>query len=1374
LSSKRKCRFIYIAFVFCLSAVIHSQAQTLTTLAAFNGANGSTPYAGLVQGTDGNFYGTTDLGGANNEGTVFKITSTGTLTTLYSFCAQDGCTDGENPYAAVVQGTDRNFYGTTFNGGFNGTGTVFKISPTGTLTTLWDFCSQNDCTDGGGPQAGLVQGTDGNLYGTTSTDGNYGYGTVFKITPSGALTTLYSFCTQSDCTDGATPVAGLVQGTDGNFYGTTSSGGAKNEGTVFKITPEGTLNTLYSFTGGTDGATPVAGLVQGTDGNFYGTTFSGGVGSGTVFKITPEGTLNTLYSFGGGRDGWGPDGGLVQATDGNFYGTTSSGGTTNEGTVFRITPAGTLTTLNSFDGADGAEPQGVLVQATDGNFYGTTVIGGTNHDGTVFRLSATNYTLTAFISGNGMVTSTDGFISCPGMCSHLYPVNTQVTLNAAPASGLTFTGWSGACTGTGSCNVTVTQNLSVTATFSQLNYVLTVSTNGSGSVTSKDSDINCPGVCGYSYSDGTQVTLNATQATGWSFTGWSGACSGTGSCNVTMTQDLSVAATFTQNQGFYSLTVSTGGAGTVTSKDGFIICPGTCSHTYQANSQVTLNATPTPGGIFSGWSGACSGTGSCMVIMTQNLSVTAIFSGIQEIAVHSFGNGNDGQNPLGNLIFDSAGNLDGTTSMGGMYGKGTVFEMSPNGTDTILHSFGSGNDGQNPFGNVIFDSAGNLYGTTSAGGMYGKGTVFELSPNGPETVLYNFGSGADGQNPYGGLIFDTAGNLYGTTVNGGTYGHGTAFELSPNGAGGWTETVAYNFGNGMDGQNPYAGLVLDTVGNLYGTTRNGGLYSKGMVFELSPNGIGCCRESPLYSFGNGAGDGQSPYAGLIFDTFGNLYGTTYGGGTYSYGTAFELSPNGTGGWTETVAYSFGSGTDGQNPSAGLIFDTVGNLYGTTQNGGLYSEGMAFELSPNGIGCCRESPLYSFGNGTGDGQHPYAGLIFNTGNLYGTTQNGGVYGGGTVFEIMLPLSPVQFVPATPCRVVDTRNPAGTYGGPPISGGTMRSFPLAQSGNPCNIPSNAIAYSLNVTVVPDGTLGYLTIWPTGESQPVVSTLNSADGRVKANAAIVPAGMPSGAVSVYVTNTTNVILDIDGYFTAPASGTYQFYTLPPCRIVDTRNNQDGGTLQAGVERDYLIAGTCGIPSNATAYSFNVTVLPAAGGLDYLTVWPQGESQPVVSTLNDNTGTVVANAAIVPAGSNNSTAFYAHSNSTNLLVDVNGYFAAPGTGGLSLYSVAPCRVYDSRSNGGQPFQGERTVNVLGSACAPPSSAQAYVFNATVVPPGSMPYLSLWPDGQLQPVVSTLNAYDGFTTSNMAIVPTTNGSIDAWAEGLTQLIFDISGYFAP
>ncbi len=366
--------------------------------------------------------------------------------------------------------------------------------------------------------------------------------------------------------------------------------------------------------------------------------------------------------------------------------------------------------------------------------------------------------------------------------------------------------------------------------------------------------------------------------------------------------------------------------------------------------------------------------------------------------------------------------------------------------------------------------------------------------------------------------------------------------------------------------------------------------------------------------------------------------------------------------------------------------------------------------------------------------------------------------------------IQFVNVTPCRLYDTRPPNGSG---PIMGGTSENFVIPGAGG-CGIPDNAVAYSLNVTVVPGTSnhLGYLTIWPTGQAQPVVSTMNSPDGRTKANAAIVPAGY-EGAVSVFASNTTNVILDINGYFTAPGSGTLQFYPLTPCRIVDTRNNQDGGTLQAGVERDYNIAGNCDIPGSAEAYSLNVTVIPPSGGLDYLTVWPKGEAQPVVSTLNDSTGTIVANAAIVPAGSQNATAFYPHNHNTDLLVDVDGYFAPPGTGGLSLYPAVPCRTLDTRQSG-SGFNGQIVVGVETSPCAVTSAAKAYVFNATVVPPGRLLYLTLWPHGETQPTVSTLNANDGFITSNLAIVPTNDGSIDAFASSQTQLILDISGYFAP
>jgi uncharacterized repeat protein (TIGR03803 family) len=317
--------------LFCAKATISSPAQTFTTLATFYGLNGNFPAASFLQGTDGNFYGTTYSGGnyifcgSYYCGTVFKVTAQGTLTSLHSF---EG-TDGLQSLDALVQATDGNFYGTTKIGGNNSGGTVFKITVQGTLTKLSNFCSLSGCADGLEPVAGLVQGVDGNLYGTTEAGGDQG-GTVFKITLSGALTTLHSF----DATDGEFPYAGLVQAADGSFYGTTSGGGAYANGTVLKITPGGVLTTLYNFCPAgfpcADGTASFAGLVQATDGNFYGTTTDGGVnGSGAVFKITPSGTLTTLYSFCAQPncpDGSQPYGRLVQATDGNFYGTTFGGG----------------------------------------------------------------------------------------------------------------------------------------------------------------------------------------------------------------------------------------------------------------------------------------------------------------------------------------------------------------------------------------------------------------------------------------------------------------------------------------------------------------------------------------------------------------------------------------------------------------------------------------------------------------------------------------------------------------------------------------------------------------------------------------------------------------------------------------------------------------------------------------------------------------------------------------------------------------------------------------------------------------------------------------------------------------------------------------
>jgi len=376
----------------------------------------------------------------------------------------------------------------------------------------------------------------------------------------------------------------------------------------------------------------------------------------------------------------------------------------------------------------------------------------------------------------------------------------------------------------------------------------------------------------------------------------------------------------------------------------------------------------------------------------------------------------------------------------------------------------------------------------------------------------------------------------------------------------------------------------------------------------------------------------------------------------------------------------------------------------------------------------------------------------------------------------------FIPVTPCRVADTRSSGGPFGGPTMTAGSTRSFAIPQSA--CSIPSTALAYSLNVTVVSAGPLGYLSLWPTGQAQPYVSTLNSPGGLVVANAALVPAGS-GGAVSVYVSDETDVILDINGYFAATSGTTsYSFYPAPPCRIADTRNatGEFGGpSMFGGQVRNFPIpVGPCSFPPAARAYSLNVTVVPD-GPLGYLTTWPTGQAQPFVSTLNSETGKIVANAALVPAGTNESISVYV-TDPTDVILDGNGYFAAPGSlGALTFYPVTPCRVADTRNADG-PFGGPelaggstRSFTIPASGCNIPSTAAAYSLNVTVVPSGVLYYLTAWPTGLSQPLVSTLNSFDGSVVANAAIVPAgTNGAVSIYVTNPTQVILDINGYFAP
>lgn len=426
-------------FVAGLLTTVSAQAPTTPTftgLASFNGTDGYEPnHTALIQATDGNLYGTTSYGGGNGQGTVFRITLSGKLTAIYSFCSLAKCADGANPYTSLVQAGDGDLYGTAYAGGANGQGTFFKITTGGTLTTLHNFCSKTNCTDGAGPEGQLIQDTAGNYYGTTYAGGANGDGTVFRITPSGVLTTLHSF----NGTDGTAPQGGVIE-VNGLFYGTTSAGGTEGDGTVFEMTTAGVVATLHYFVGKSegDGSSPYGWMVQASNGNLYGTTLYGGKnGLGSVFEITLAGKLTTLHSFcsqTGCADGSYATAGLIQATDGNLYGLTGHGGADGDGTIYKITQAGVLTTLHGFDGSDGNNPIGGLVQDTNGDFYGMTEYGGADGDGTVFSLSVG---LASYIT----LQSTSGTVgSRVGILGQGFDSASVVKFNGVKATKITLTG----------------------------------------------------------------------------------------------------------------------------------------------------------------------------------------------------------------------------------------------------------------------------------------------------------------------------------------------------------------------------------------------------------------------------------------------------------------------------------------------------------------------------------------------------------------------------------------------------------------------------------------------------------------------------------------------------------------------------------------------------------------------------------------------------------------------------------------------------------------------------------------------------------------------------------------------------------------------
>jgi uncharacterized repeat protein (TIGR03803 family) len=868
----------------CLSSPGLATAQTFTTLKSFGfltNVTGFYPRSTLVRGPDGTLYGTATSGeGSAFGGTVFKMQPDGSgFTTLKLFT---NYLEGFSPNTGVtLSGTV--LYGTTYNGGSSGQGTVFSLNTDGTgFTVLKNFSG----SDGANPNLAALTVSGSVLYGTTYSGGASGNGTVFALNTDGTgFTVLKNFAG----TDGANPNAALTL-SGGVLYGTTEHGGSSGyDGTVFALNTDGTGYTvLWNFTNGPDGAFPDCVLTL-SGSALYGTTYGGGSNySGTVFTLNTDGTGYAILKHLAQNDGVYP-GGPLALSGSTLYGTTTSGGGSNGfGAVFQVNTDGTgYAVLKTFTNSpDGSLPYaGVLL--TGSVLYGTTVRGGDAGFGAVFKLNTdgTGYAVIKSFGGNG-----DGRIPYADLT-----MADGVLYGSTPNGGILGQGT-----------------------------VFRVNTNGTGYTVLKKFTGG---------SDGAYPSGNMVLSGGVLY----GTTSYGGSSSNGVLFKLN-----TDGSGYTVLMSFTGDA----------------SYPYG----LTLS-----GNVLYGTTvyGGSAGLGSVYQVNTDGTGYTVLKRFVSE-----------GRYPFVGMTL-SGGVLYGTTEYGGASRYGTVFKVNPDGTGfTALKSFsGIGGDGSAPdavpvlSGNVVF-------GTTAFGGISNAGTIFRVNTDGTGfTTLKHFTDSPDGAFPHAGLTL--AGNtLYGTTTAGGSGGYGTLFKVSTNGIG-FTILKAYD---GSDGSAPRAALTL-SGSLLYGTT------SDGTVFRVSTSGTGY---TVLHYFA-GSPDGQWPWSGLALSGSW-LYGTTSSGGTSNYGTVFKITTSGLG---YTVLKSFDGYNEGGGPYGGVVVS--GNaLYGTTW--GPFG-GTLFRLNTDGTAF---AVMHSFTGGgfdpTGDGGAPYAGLALSGSTLYGVTSGGGTAGWGTIFRV----------------------------------------------------------------------------------------------------------------------------------------------------------------------------------------------------------------------------------------------------------------------------------------------------------------------------------------------------------------------------------------
>jgi uncharacterized repeat protein (TIGR03803 family) len=750
--------FRLVSLVLLVAAAPLPALPVYETLASFE-TPPMAPIGGLVLHADGNYYGTTSAGGRHGLGTIFQMTPAGVVTVITHFTGTSGAAPGSSPLVGLTIGATGLMYGTTSSGGADDFGTVFQVTTAGVFTSLVSFTGLTGAAKGSSPEGELLFHSDGNFYGTTSGGGAGEMGTIFKITPAGILTTLAQFTGTSGSIRGSLPSGPLAVNAAGVLYGTTLSGGASDCGTIYKITTAGTYTVLIQFTGiggNTRGTSPLGGLALGADSNFYGVTEAGGANDlGTFFRITQAGAYSRLYEF-DGSSGAKPGSGVTLASDGFFYGAATSGGTGNAGIIYRISSAGAITTLTDLTGragnAKGSESQGILISGLDGALHGTTTSGGTGNHGTAFKVTTAGVfsTLTEFSNPLGW-NPADGIVSGPD--GNLYLGNKE-----------------GGANGLGTVvRITNTGTASPVVTFT-----------------------------------GATGTARGAEPAGVLTTGLDGALYGMtrlgGASDGGTAFKLTIAGVFSSLSAFGTNTGSRPASGFVMDSGGNFYATATSGGLGGFGSVFGMTPSGTRGRLasFTGTSGTTRGAA-----------------------------------PVGGLALAPNGSLYGTTRDGGTSDMGTIFRLTSSNVHVLLAEF-NGTNGASPTSAPTLGPDGNLYGATSEGGAEGLGTIYQVTPDGILTTLHSFNL-AQGASPLGPLLIAPDGVIYGTLSIGGPNGFGGVFRMLPTGAP--AMLIPFTGPDGTaPGDFPSGALCFGPEGKLYGTASAGGLLNGGCAFRINQTG----------------------------------------------------------------------------------------------------------------------------------------------------------------------------------------------------------------------------------------------------------------------------------------------------------------------------------------------------------------------------------------------------------------------------------------------------------------------------------------------------------------------------------------------------------